>query len=137
VSKNLRDSLRNGSLNKGLISWRGISPNNNVSLSTNSIAISFDKIRMSLHTIFIPNELVFISPDPIGIAIDSIVVATNIIVLSVNFILFTVDDFVVGSVQNVRLDDLAVGEKQGRYGEKAHFFNHFACFACLEILWME
>jgi hypothetical protein len=82
-------------------------------------------------------ELVFIPPDTIGFTIDSIVVATNIIVLSVDLVIFTVDNFVVGSVENVCIDDLAVSENEGRKGEEAHFFNHFVCFDCLEILSIE
>ncbi len=92
---------------------------------------------MPFDIILIPYELVFLSPDPIGITVDSIVVATDIVILSVDLVIFTVDNFVVGSVENVGLDDLAVSENEGRNGEEAHFFNHFFCFDCFEILSME
>ena len=92
---------------------------------------------MPFDIILLPDELVFISPDPIGITVDSIVIPTDIVILSVDLVIFTVDNFVVGSVENVCIDDLAVSENEGRKGEEAHFFNHFVCFDCLEILSIE
>ncbi len=137
MRKNFSDFFLNYSLNNGLLSWRGVSTKNNVSCSTDDISVSFNKVVISFDIILFSNELVIVSPGPIGITVDSIVVATNIIVFSMDLVIFTVYDFVVGSIEDVGLDDLAVSENEGCKGEEAHFFHHFVCSDCFDMLWME